>query len=575
MRSALALVALAACAAPTGQTVAPPPLAAVDPLLGWWDGDGDFGPAQAGTLVVHDAATGWTAALGDAAADLRPDGDGWRGAVGDGEVRLRRDGEGRLRGFWIQPGGLTLGQRYATPVVLVRGGDGAHRGAVAPVRDAIHVGMAVAWRDGRRVAWLREREKNLGSFLGDLAVEVAPDGTVTWRAADGTAVMTAPPPVGDRLTVAFDGAPAPVVLVRRRPAGARPAYRYAPPPVTDDGWPVADAAAVGVDPARLAAVVERIRATTPTSVHAPAVHALVVARHGQLVLDEYFAGADRDALHDLRSAGKTWSTTLLGIAIDRGLVALGDRAFDRLGVATADPGHRAITLAHLASMSSGLDCDDHDRASPGNEDRMQAQRDQPDWYAYAAALPLVRAPGSRGVYCTGALNLLGAVLGRATGQWLPDLFAAWLAEPLGITRYHLNLMPTGDGYLGGGLRLRARDFAKLPQLVLTGGVWAGRRVVSAAWLVAATAAHASLSAPDDYGYGWWRRTLRVGGREVPVVFASGNGGQLAIAAPTLDAVVVIQAGNYGDFAVWQGFFDDVVVPVLAAIDATPPRSATP
>ena len=577
--------ALAACGAeprPAG-----PAQRADEALVGLWGADLDFGPALAGPLAVRETAAGWEATIGGVTARLtaadgaRRDATGAGGATGEGAlrgaigpdgaaVRLWRAGD-RLVGHWIQPPGVVHNQAQATPIALVRGADGVFRGEVVPLRDAAHQYLVIERGPAGLTAWIRETEKNVGRYLGDLSVEVGPDGAFAFRNGEGV-MFTAHLVDRDHLAITLQDVPGPLIHTRRTRADA-PGFFGGPPgpwvyraPVAGpDAWPVATLAEVGLDAAAIAGVVGELRAAAPTSWRSPAVHALVVARHGKLVLDEYFAGHDSERLHDLRSAGKTLTTTLLGAAIDRGLLAIGDRAIDRVpALAGDDPRRAAITLAHLASMSSGLACDDDDRDSPGNEDRMQGQRAEPDWVRYIAALPLVRAPGERAVYCTGALNLLGAALVGATGQWLPDLFAAWLAAPLDIARYHANLMPTGEGYGGGGLRLRPRDLAKLPQLVLGGGTWNGRRVVSAAWLADATAAHASLHAPGDYGYGWWRRTLRVGDRDVEVVYASGNGGQLAVAAPALDLVVVITGGNYGYYPVWAIFLDELVPAVLAA-----------
>src|SRR5207248_5817836 len=113
-------------------------------------------------------------------------------------------------------------------------------------------------------------------------------------------------------------------------------------------------------------------------------------------------------------------------------------------------------------------------------------------------------PGTKAVYCSATMNLLGAML-RSPRDMFFDDFAA----PLGLFRPEIAVMPDGRAYLGGGVRLRAVDFLELPQLVLDHGKWDGRQVVSAAWLDAATAPHASINGPDDYGYGWWRQRYTV------------------------------------------------------------------
>lgn len=568
---ALLLVAVAACSAPPPKRHTPP---AVDPLIGLWGAELDFGPALAGPLEVRQTTAGWEATIAGRRAPLREHAGELRGAFDDaGELRVHGDPRARLTGHWIQPGGTVANQPFATPLTLTRGADGVLRGTVTPLRDLANEYIVIEPRAGGLVAWIRETERNVGRFVGDLTVERRADGTIAFRTESGDAVLTGRLTAPDTLAITLDDLPQLIHTRRGRadapgfhPAAPGP-WTYHPPTAGPDAWPVATLADAGFDPAAVAAIIERLRAATPTSWRSPAVHAIVIARHGKLVLDEYFAGHHAERTHDLRSAGKTISTTLVGIAADRGLLSLDDRIFDAIpSTAPADPRRADLRLAHLASMSSGLDCDDRDPASPGGEDRMQQQRAEPDWYRFMAALPLVRAPGAQGVYCTGALNLLGAALVRATARWLPDLFAEWYAAPLDIHHYALNLTPTGEGYLGGGLRLRPRDFAKLPQLVLSAGTWRGRRVVSAAWLTLATAPHASLDAPDDYGYGWWRRTLTLpDGRTVDVVYASGNGGQLGVAVPALDLVISLNGGNYGNYPAWRTFLDELVPQLIAAI----------
>src|SRR5438270_5873852 len=101
------------------------------------------------------------------------------------------------------------------------------------------------------------------------------------------------------------------------PPGSKP-YVYRMPPDTRDGWQVARARDVGMDEAVLARAVQRIQDIDPASARAWLIHSMLVARHGKLVLDEYFYGYGRDEPHDTRSASKTFSAVILGALMKDG-----------------------------------------------------------------------------------------------------------------------------------------------------------------------------------------------------------------------------------------------------------------
>ncbi|WP_240358999.1 serine hydrolase domain-containing protein [Pyxidicoccus trucidator] len=172
------------------------------------------------------------------------------------------------------------------------------------------------------------------------------------------------------------------------------------------------------------------------------------------------------------------------------------------------------------------------------------------------------------MYCSANINLLGGVLRNATRMWIPEFFEKHLATPLQMRGYHLDLMPTGEQYLGGGIYMRPRDALKLGQLYLSGGTWNGRRVVSQRWVERSTANHATMGDGRTYGYMWWRHELRVGDRVYSEYEASGNGGQMVMVVPALDLVVMFTAGNYNHVAIWRKFREELLPRfILGAVTA--------
>jgi CubicO group peptidase (beta-lactamase class C family) len=213
-----------------------------------------------------------------------------------------------------------------------------------------------------------------------------------------------------------------------------------------------------------------------------------------------------------------------------------------------EPRKRALTLEHLLTMSSGLDCDDNNDESPGNENTMQSQTAEPDWYRFILDLKNIRDPDALSVYCSINPHLAGGVLARAAHRPLPELFHDLVARPLGIRRYYyLFLTPTGDAYMGGGVRLLPRDFMKLGQLMLNDGMWNGKRILSRDWVRRSVDPKHQIG-ESKYGYLWWITDYPYRGGTVRAYYASGNGGQYVIVIPKLDMVVAFYGGNYNDRA---------------------------
>lgn len=551
---------------------------------GLWVAEKRFGPDIAGPVDLSRDERGWVAAMqGDSVPVERRE-------LGDGTVEwsFRFFDQGRfvgrqanvsspIRGHFIQPPGPIQNYSFATPLRLeaVGGGQG-YQGRIAPFVQQTSFNIPLIAEPGERAAggtryrtFLREPERNLGIFFGIETVEVVGD-ELRFRNAKGDVLATGRSlEPGERFSMVFPRFGETLDFTRRSREAAPTFYpRRSTAAVTSlgrpeeigDGWLTADAKESGLDSGLLTELIASIAAAEPGGLREPYIHGLLIAHRGKLVLEEYFHGFDRDRPHDSRSAGKTIASALLGIALRQGVFASLDTPVYPLfgGVASfahPDPRKERLTLRHLVSMSPGLDCVDEKPESPGSEDVMQSQEEQRDWYRYTLDLPLASAPGEKGYYCTAGINLIGGAIQRATGMSLMRFFQETFADPLEIPYYQMNLSPTEDAYMGGGLRLRPRDFLKLGQVYLDGGVWKGHRLVSEDWVRQSAAAHASLNRENDYGYGWWRQTFEVRGRPIDTFFASGNGGQMLFVVPQLEMTLMIQAGNYSDGRTRNAFRD--------------------
>jgi CubicO group peptidase (beta-lactamase class C family) len=190
-------------------------------------------------------------------------------------------------------------------------------------------------------------------------------------------------------------------------------------------------------------------------------------------------------------------------------------------------------------MSMGLKWVEASPSTEGDNDevRMHMSGDQ---CRYVLSLPSTAPPGQEFFYNTGALALLSAIFRKATGRPLDEFAHANLFEPVGITRVEWKRYQ-GDTDAGGGMRMRPRDAAKIGQLVLAGGRWNDRQIVSKAWIETSTAPKLKATDGQSYGYLWWLGRSLLNGREVHWVGALGRGGQSIRIVPELDLVVVVTA----------------------------------
>lgn len=557
-------------------------------LAGIWEAKRRFGPELRGEASLHRSQSRWIAQVGGYTVEF----SGTNELVefdlpGDrGRFTGRLDpATRRIDGHWQQPPLVTNGLAFASPVTFEPVGPDRWHGRIVPLDDDFTFYLVARPRhDGSMGAFLRNPERNQGVFFNVDHVDRSGDrvelvGTFFRNTDEQVLLEGTIFPAEPRITIdvanrggAYDFRPlgddtaSPFYARGRNPEP----YVYQPPPEIGDGWDVGTLDEVAIDVEPLRRLIESEIDLPADDVHDLYIHAMLIARRGKLVLEEYFHGHHRYMPHDTRSASKSLTATLVGAANYAGhpigpSTPVYSTIYGNAVSPDLDPRKSRMQVEHLLTMSSGYDCDDGDYSTPGNEERMQEQTDNLDWYDYTLELPMIREPGTSVVYCSINPNLIGKVLIAATGRPLPLLFHQLIAEPLAIDRYHLALQPTGEPYMGGGIHWLPRDFMKLGQLHITGGTWNGRRILSRDWVERATSALNELR-ERHYGYLWWVEEYPYRGRKVRAFYAGGNGGQVVMGIPELDLVVAFFGGNYSSKTLYRAQREFVPRFILPAVE---------
>lgn len=300
------------------------------------------------------------------------------------------------------------------------------------------------------------------------------------------------------------------------------------------------------------------------------IHAVIVTRHGKLVLERYFAGEDSargkklgvvnfgpDTPHDLRSVSKSIVGLLYGIALAKGFVPPPEAglldAFPEYADLKSDPARRAWTVHHVLSMTMGTDWDELSVPYTDPTNSEIAMDRAPDRYRYVLGLPVVLPPGSRYIYNGGATALLARLIAQGCGQPLHAFARQHLFDPLGMGPTEWLEDSRGEPFAASGLRMRPIDLARIGRLMLDGGACNGRQIVPASWISRCVTPVVEIDEARRYGYQWYLGSHSYTMPEAPrwdrvrlarSWMALGNGGQRIYLFPDLALGITMTAGNY-------------------------------
>ncbi len=348
-------------------------------------------------------------------------------------------------------------------------------------------------------------------------------------------------------------------------------YQYKVPLQTDDGWETASLAGVRMDKTPLVKLMYNLN-----EIDEHRIHSILIVKDGKLVFEEYFPGDkfnlaqptgeigfDIDDTHNLCSVTKSFTSALIGIAIDKGFILSVDQKVFHFFPEYSDllasaPEKNDLTLKHLLTMTSGLEWDDETYSYFDSRNDMYQLFNSRDPIKYMLSKNVVLTPGTVFDYSNCNTNVLGEVIRKATGQRLDAFAENYLFSKLGITDFEWQMLPNNVVFCSGDLRLRPRDMAKFGYLFLCKGIWKDERIISQEWVDISTqifinpnSYSADFTWADGYGYQWWQWE-KIDSVDFHAYFAAGWGGQWIIVSPNMNLVVTSTAGNY---------YTDTIVPI--------------
>src|SRR2546429_2686521 len=267
----------------------------------------------------------------------------------------------------------------------------------------------------------------------------------------------------------------------------------------------------------------------------PLFRALLVARHGRLVAEDYFGGTDSTTLFDVRSVTKSVVCALTGIALRDGVLpgTAASVAFYLALSDTLDSADSAPTLRHLLTMTSGYAWDE--TTGPDYNSWIVADNHVQYLLDRAHTAP----PGATFTYNSAAVHTLGVVLEDAAATPLPRYATEHLFGALGVDTLAWEALDRGTVNGGSGIALRARYLLKFRQLVLQRGRSGDASVVPESWVDSVTRPHftwRTVVGPLQrvtYGMLWW-----VSDADPTAYFAWGYGGQFVYVVADRDLVVL-------------------------------------
>ena len=276
---------------------------------------------------------------------------------------------------------------------------------------------------------------------------------------------------------------------------------------------------------------------------------IVVIYDKKLLLEEYFNGTNRNTLHDTRSAGKSFASTLMGIAINDGHIKNENQTLNKFynlkEFENYEPKKDSIKIRDLLTMSSAFDGSDQDENSPGNEENMYPTD---NWVKFTLDLAMDKSKSNGGEwnYFTAGVVLLGDILNKSVPDGLEKYADENLFKPLNITNYQWQFTPQKVPNTAGSLQMTSLDYAKYAQLYKNNGTWKDKQIVPVNWIQKTLKHQIKIPERDKqfYGYLFWNKTFSFKSKNYETYYCAGNGGNEFIIFKDLPLVIIITSKAY-------------------------------
>jgi CubicO group peptidase (beta-lactamase class C family) len=325
-------------------------------------------------------------------------------------------------------------------------------------------------------------------------------------------------------------------------------------PLPGDGWNVSTPAEQGLDPILVAELyLDAAQLET--------IYGLLVIKNDHLIAEKYFNEGSVEQLSRRASVTKSYTSALVGIALDQGCLTSVDQKmidfFPEVADQITDPRKKQITIKEMLQMRAGYPWEETDPA-------LWEALWSGEYLRYIVDFPLTSDPGTEFNYSNLTSHWLGIIVARACDTDLKSFGKEHLFSPLGVEVGDWNRDLDGY-YIGGGdIQFTARDMAKFGLLYLNGGEYEANQIIPASWV------RQSLETYSDYawvtkdklnkvgryfrdlgyGYQWWSASAG----EHHIDFAWGHGGQLIVLLADLDMVIVATADPfYGKDLHWKAW----------------------